>query len=327
MSNAVFTEEKIKSICDSVTDIDEVEALRLKYRSKSRKHLFISLAIVAIIAPVAIFTADPIISLIAIVFVIVLVGILWTTMVLPAHKKLKTMFQDKLIRNYIGAVLDNSQFIPDKHHSLDTYYESMLYTVNVDRENGENYVEGKFDKTELSFSYIHTEYKKVTHTKHGTKTSWYTIFQGVFLCADSNKHFAGKTLILPDTAEKYLGGFGKWLQRQAGNPVGEMVYMENRKFEKDFVVYSTDPVEARYLITPRIQEEIVNIKKILQTDFRLSFINGHIFVAISRGAIFQLKPSLSFTDPATLRYYLKDILELLSLIHQLDLNIRIWTKQ
>ena len=248
-------------------------------------------------------------------------------MVAPVFKKLKSMFQTNLIRSYVSALLADSQFDPQRRHSLTDYYESMLYTINVDRESGENFVAGRFDKTDLSFSYLHTEYKQVTRTRNGTKTSWHTIFRGVFMRADSNKHFSGKTLVLPDTAEKYLGGFGKWLQRQAGNPVGELVYMENRSFEKQFVVYSTDPVEARYLITPKIQEAIVAIKKALPGDFRLSFINEHIFLAISRGAIFQLKPSLSFADPATLRYYLNDILQLLSLIQQLDLNIRIWTKE
>ena len=326
MPNTIFTEEKIKSVCDTVPDIDKIEASRLKYRRQSRKHLAISLVTVAVAVAVALYVAEGLVVFIAVIATLVIVGILWWTMVSSAFGELKKMFHE-LIRQYVGALLHDSQYIPDMHHSLDEYYESMLYTINVDRESGENYVSGKFDKTELSFSYMHTEYKMETHTKRGTKTTWHTIFRGVFMCADCNKNFEGKTLVLPDTAEKYLGGFGKWLQRQAGNPVGQMVYMENRKFEKEFVVYSTDPVEARYLITPRIQEEILNIKKILNTDFRLSFVNGHIFTAISRDAIFRLKSSLSFTDPDTLKHYLKDILKLLTLIHLLDLNIRIWTKR
>jgi hypothetical protein len=327
MSNTVFTEEKIRSICDAVPDIDKIEAQRLEYRKQSRKHLLISLALAALaVAAMMLFAGGP-----AVLFVlaggVILITVLWAVMVNSAFRKLKAMFQDNLIRNYIAALLDNSQFVPDRHHSMNVYYESMLYPVQVDREGGANYVEGKFDKTALSFSYMHTEYKTVTHTKHGTRTTWHTIFKGVFMRADSNKNFAGQTLVLPDTAEKYLGGFGKWLQRQAGNPVGQMVYMENRKFEKQFAVYSTDPVEARYLITPKIQEAMLDIQQALKTDFRLSFINGSIFIAISRDNLFRLRPSLSFTDPATLRYYLRDILELLTLVHLLDLNIRIWTKQ
>jgi hypothetical protein len=182
-----------------------------------------------------------------------------------------------------------------------------------------------FDSTDVSFSYMHTEYKQVEHTKNGTKTTWHTIFKGIFVCADSNKKFSGKTLILPDTAEKYLGGFGKWLQKKTGGGAGEMVYMENVKFEKEFVVYSTDPVEARYLITPKIQEQIYSLKKLLKRDLRLSFVNNNVYIAISRDNIFQLDTPLSFTDNKTLKYYMRDIVELLTLIHLLDLNIRIWS--
>lgn len=327
MSNTVFTEEKIRSICDAVPDVDKIEELRLKYRRRSKRHLLLSLPVVAVFVVVAVLFAEPVAVFIAAAVAVIIIGIHWAVMVSPTFRQLKSMFQENLIRNYLRALLQDSQFMPNHHHSLETYYESMLYPVNVDRESGANYVEGVFDKTALSFSYMHTEYKRVTQSKHGTKTTWHTIFQGVFMCADSNKHFAGRTLVLPDTAEKYLGGFGKWLQRKAGNPVGQMVYMENRKFEKEFAVYSTDPVEARYLITPKIQEEIVNMKNILKTGFRLSFINGNIFIAINRDNLFRLRPALSFTEPATLRYYLRDILELLTLIHLLDLNIRIWTKR
>jgi hypothetical protein len=51
-----------------------------------------------------------------------------------------------------------------------------------------------------------------------------------------------------------------------------------------------------------------------------------VFVAISRSKIFELDTSLSFTAPETLRYYMNDIAELLTLVHLLDLNIRIWGK-
>jgi hypothetical protein len=83
-------------------------------------------------------------------------------------------------------------------------------------------------------------------------------------------------------------------------------------------------VEARYLITPKIQEQIYSLKKLLRKDLRLSFVNNNVYIAISRDNIFQLDTSLSFTDNKTLKYYMRDIVELLTLIHLLDLNIRIW---
>jgi hypothetical protein len=229
-------------------------------------------------------------------------------------------------------LLPGAEYDSTKCHSRSVYEHSLLYATGVDRYRGNNYVAGKLDKTALSFSFLHTEYKTETYDSKTktTRTTWHTIFQGVFMQMDSNKNFAGKTLVYPDTAEKYLGGFGKWLQKNTGSGisgVGKMVYMENVKFEKAFVVYSTDPVEARYLITPKIQEQILAMKHLLKKDLRLSFVNNSIYIAINRDNIFKLNDKLSFKEPETLRYYMRDLIELLTLIHLLDLNIRIWGRE
>jgi hypothetical protein len=329
----IISENKINSICGSIPDIEEMENLRLKFRQ--RKKTFAMVSVIAIIVLIIIFLsvyhAFIIVSggeIVMIVAAIVFLGLLIFNAVYisPLFRKLRLRFNKSIIAHYIQSIMPGARYEPEKYHSLQTYYDSLLFMIDVDRHNGANYVHGMFDKTDVSFSYMHTEYKQVSHTKNGTKTTWHTIFKGIFMCADSNKRFAGKTLVLPDTAEKYLGGFGKWLQKKAGNSVGEMVYMENVNFEKEFVVYSTDPVEARYLITPKIQEQIFNMKKLLKKDLRLSFVNDNVFIAINRENIFQLNTSLSFTNADTLKYYMKDIIELLTLIHSLDLNIRIWGK-
>jgi hypothetical protein len=326
--NDIISEEKIKSILESIPEIEEMEALRLNVRKRKKTFIWVSLIVVLLlIGVIMIFRETENIEIIMMISLIVtVVGLLIFNLIYfrPQSQKLKSRFQENIVKHYIQSILPGSQYNPSEYHSLSAYYESLLFMISVDRDKGGNYVKGIFDKTEISFSYMHTEYKEVTYTKNGKKTTWHTIFSGIFMVADSNKNFAGKTLILPDTAEKYLGGFGKWLQKQAGNPVGELVYMENVKFEKEFAVYSTDPVEARYLITPKIQEQIFNMKKLLRKDLRLSFVNNHVYLAISRNDIFVLKTSLSFTDEKTLRYYMKDIIELLTLIQLLDLNVRIW---
>jgi hypothetical protein len=324
----ILSEEKINSICGSIPDIGEMENLRLKVKKRKKKFTLISITviIVMILIFIALHQYAGKFAVIAIIVVLLVLSIFYMTYISPPLNKLKAHFNKNIIEHYIQSIMPGAQYEPEKYHPLQTYYESLLFMIDVDRHSGANYVHGLFDKTDVSFSYMHTEYKQVTHTKNGTKTTWHTIFKGIFLCADSNKRFAGKTLVLPDTAEKYLGGFGKWLQKKAGNTVGEMIYMEDVRFEKEFVVYSTDPVEARYLITPKIQEQIFNMKKLLKKDLRLSFVNNNVFIAVSRDNIFQLNTSLSFTDNKTLRYYMNDIVELLTLIHLLDLNIRIWGK-
>ncbi|MDR1887468.1 MAG: DUF3137 domain-containing protein [Prevotellaceae bacterium] len=326
--NSILSEEKINSICGSIPDIEKMENLRLEVKRRARIRTWYLVGGILLLAGIFMIfskSADRgMIMTVGLIVLMVLSAIVHFAWVHPPLKKLRLLFNKNIITHYITSIMPGAKYAPEKYHPLSIYYESRLFMIDADRYSGANYVEGMFDKTKLSFSYMHTEYKQVTRTKKGTETTWHTIFKGIFMCADSNKNFAGTTLVLPDTAEKYLGGFGKWLQKQAGSPVGEMVYMENVKFEKEFVVYSTDPVEARYLITPKIQEQIHDMKTLLKNDVRLSFVNNHVFIAISRSDIFTLNTSLPFTDPKTLRYYMKDIIELLTLVHLLDLNIRIW---
>ena len=66
---------------------------------------------------------------------------------------------------------------------------------------------------------------------------------------DFNKHFNVKTYVLTDTAEKMFGFLGKKLQSMNSSR-DDLVYLENPDFEKQFVVYSSDQIEARYILSP-----------------------------------------------------------------------------
>ena len=69
--------------------------------------------------------------------------------------------------------------------------------------------------------------------------------------ADFNKNFQGRTIILPDFAQNAFGDFiGSWLQSK-NQAREELVKMDNPDFEKEFVVYSNDQIEARYILSTR----------------------------------------------------------------------------
>jgi len=326
-NNEFYTEEQISSICDNIPDLEQLEQLRLLVQLRKRNYIFISFIAGLLLVAGFFVSSDPIFIIIGIIVYLIGIAIFWFVYNQPNLSKLKTQFKEKIIQNYILALIPGAKYSPNGCFPLSSYHQSLLFQERVDRHYGENYVEGVCEKTDVSFSYLHTEYKEVTYTKNGQKTTWVTIFQGVFMRTDSNKNFSGQTFVLPDTAEKIFGRLGKWMQKNSFNQVGKMVYMENVKFEKEFVVYTTDPVEARYLLTPKIQEQILHMKKFLKAPVRMSFVNNHVFIAITRGKIFKMDTSLPFTSNKTLRYYLQDIIELLSLVHILDLNTRIWGKE
>jgi len=75
-----------------------------------------------------------------------------------------------------------------------------------------------------------------------------TIFSGLFFHSDFHKHFSGRTFVVPDRSEQLLGRWARKLQNLSRNE--PLIEMENTDFERAFAVHSTDPIEARYILTP-----------------------------------------------------------------------------
>ena len=98
-----------------------------------------------------------------------------------------------------------------------------------------------------------------------------------------NKKFHGKTFVLPDNTETKFGALvGNWLQSKTSSK-GELVKMDNHKFEQEFVVFSSDQIEARYILTPSMMERLLEFKRKCIHPFSISFIDDCIHIAIDTG--------------------------------------------
>ena len=138
------------------------------------------------------------------------------------------------------------------------YWQSDLFRLPYDRYSGDDLISGVIDRTDFRCSELHTEYKEVTYRDGKRHETWVTIFRGLFFHADFNKHINGNTYIEPDNAERLFGSWGRKLQ---GSNKGKLVKLEDPEFEKLFVVFSTDQVEARYILTPAIMHALVELRK------------------------------------------------------------------
>ena len=135
--------------------------------------------------------------------------------------------------------------------------------------------------------------------------------------ADFNKHFNGLTRVVE-------GGDGFFEKLFAGK---SKVSLENPTFEKIFNTYSNDQAEARYILTPKMMEQILLIKEKWNSSVALSFRDNHVFIAIT--SYYNLfEPNMKQTfDLAHVDRIFEEIDSCLELIDILDLNTRIWTKR
>jgi len=244
-------------------------------------------------------------------------------------KEVKRRIKQAVISEVVQGINPSMRFNAAGYISYDDFCTTQLFR-RPDRYNGEDLITGIHGKTQFKLSEIHAEERRTTRDSNGnTRTSYHTIFRGFMLIADFNKHFHGQTFVLPDNIEKF--GFSwltKGLQKWSGR--GELVYLENVEFEREFVVYSTDQVEARYILTPTLMEAILQLKRDFDAPIHISFVDSHVCIAVQWSQEF-LEPDIYDNKPLRQSDWLANLVDEiylgLDIIEQLDLNTRIWTKE
>jgi hypothetical protein len=204
---------------------------------------------------------------------------------------------------------------------------SQLFNKEPDRYRSEDQVSGFAGKTRFSFSELHAEYKTVTQTKNGRQEHWHTILKGIVFCADFNKHFNGETVIRPKDMGAALGAWISKAMPIFSSSGKELIQLESLEFDSEFVTYSTDQVEARYILTPAMMERICQLNKRCSYTISLSFIDSCVFIAFPLNKdYFEPPVHKSLLDPDFLNEDTEVIRFMYGIIKDLDLNTRIWTK-
>lgn len=242
-----------------------------------------------------------------------------------ANFKYRVEYKEQVVSKVVQLINPEYEYNPDKHISLKQFNSGKLLSNLPNACKGDDYVCGIIDKTFFEFCEFVAQSEYTSTDKDGKKKkNVITLFQGMFFSIDFNKHLQGETYIVPDNAERLLGKFGQQFQSDSR---GELVKLENIEFEKHFAVFSTNQVEARYILTPTMMEALVNIRNHIGRSFYMSFIGENVYCGIEFSKpLFEptIKKPVSFTDVA-LMYTLFTLIELI--IKEMNLNTRIWTKK
>ncbi len=234
-------------------------------------------------------------------------------------------FKDKIIHPLIQQIDKSLQYSKNLCISQTHFRDSKLFKKSIDRYSGNDLVKGKIDDVKLKFSDIHAEYE--SRDSKG-RSSWHTIFQGLFIMAEFNKDFKAKTTVLPDTAEKHFGKLiGGWLQSKNMNR-NDLVKMDNPEFEKHFVVYSNDQIEARYILTHAMMKRLLDFKKRSSVPLYVSFSNRQIYLALEYNKdLFEPTIFTSLLEYSLIKEYITTLQLATGIIHELKLNEKLWSKQ
>lgn len=318
------TTEELQALYDSKLK-PALESMEGERKSLLMQYAFSILGIIITIIMI-IFFAEKMLALIFIGIALIGICIYFMYKASVKQKGYRAKYKENVVKEIINLINPDWDYNSEGRISERDYRDSLLFKTMYDRYKGDDLVKGVIEKTEFEFSELHTEYKTYTTKDGKTEEKWHTIFKGLFAHADFNKEIKGKTFVFPDSAEKM---FGKWGQNlQGDSSKGKLIKMENQEFEKLFVVHGSDQVESRYVLTPTMMEAMVNIKKkYAKRNMYFSFIGSRVYVALSFNKdLFEpriMKSGVRFEDMAQMNEQFSLIQ---TIIHEMNLNTRIWTK-
>lgn len=235
----------------------------------------------------------------------------------------RAFFRTVIIPELFHEAMPKLKYIPDMGIGRNRFASFELFP-DFDRFSSEDKLTGKIGQTKFTAAEVHIE------KKHKDKDSTYytTIFRGVVFIADFNKELSSRTVVLPDVAERCFGKlFGNFLQKMNFGK-GSLVKLENLEFEKIFAVYSHDQIEARYILTPKMMEQLVKLRNEGRKNIRLLFENDHVVIAFPKPCGWLEPPTFGrLHKMQVLENILLELITVISIVEELDLNTRIWTKR
>lgn len=248
------------------------------------------------------------------IVIVVISVIIFITCINNKSKIFSFFYKEEVVDEIIHAFCPNATYSPNDGVGEELFRNSGLFT-SPDRYHAEDLIEGCLDKTSFICSEVHAEERRARSTKNGVQYYWEDIFKGFLFIADFHKEFQGETTLLRNSLFKVKMGASR-------------VKMENPDFEKVFDVFSTNQIEARYLITPSMMERMLKLDSNFKKGITISFRNSTILVAIPDSKNrFEADVWSSLNDMSILKSDFAVLQSLLDIVDELNLNTRIWSKE
>ena len=311
-------------------DLEKLETRRLTVKKKLTQAIVVFTALNLVFLFVAgKFSLNGIFSLMFLVFSGIIIFFGWY---IKYYREYHSGFKDAIIPRIVAFVDQRLGYVKTGMVAKEDFVASHLFNDRPGEYHGDDLVSGTLGETAIRFSEVHA--KRVDIIRQGTSSSSSgqrtkrritPIFNGLFFVADFNKSFKGTTVVLPDTAQKLFGDLGQALQAfNVQN--GQLIKLEDPEFEKRFVVYGQDQVEARYVLSTSLMHRMVAFQTRTAKKMRISFSESKLFVAIPfETELFEPKIRQSLLNIDHIQEYYDNLKLVVDIVEELNLNTRIWT--
>jgi hypothetical protein len=152
------------------------------------------------------------------------------------------------------------------------HYKSMKLIPSHDKSSFEDRLSGTYEQVDMDFLEAHLQ----EWQQSGKSRRLVTVFRGALISVSFPKPFNGRTRVNTDRTR--LGNFF------AGTfSADDRVRLEDPVFEDKFEVYSSDQVEARYILTPDFMERFLRLNAKLGGKLQAGFEHNQMLISCHGG--------------------------------------------
>jgi hypothetical protein len=236
------------------------------------------------------------------------VGGTWAFVQYPIVKQQKDMKQ-KLVNRLCGFFGLEFHMVPTRDPIPELRRLGLVPSHN--RDGREDQVCGTYAGVTLEMTDLHL--REVSGS--GKDKRDVTVYRGPAFKFSFPKRFDGTTLIKADGSL-----IGNWLN-SFGMGDKQRVRLEDPEFEKQFEVYGTDQVEARYLLTPAFMQHMITLRQSLGDRMQAAFAGESLYIVANNNQDrFEVSGYSGSAINAQLDKFVDDIGILFRIIETLNLQ-------
>jgi len=246
-------------------------------------------------------------------------GLQWVKPLWEANKKFKALILPRVAE----CLRPGLKYSSEGSLGSARFREADLFPGNYDFF----YEEDEFRGEAKSVKFGLREVRLIDERGSGKNRKRVKVFEGLCLNLDFPKRFHARTHVAPDRIEGLVGGYVGGLLQDLNKSFHDRkrVQLEHPEFEKQFIVTSTDQQEARYLITPRMMELMMEFRREFGDDVVFSFFDNHLYISFSFPPIHFSLQQLNRLDEVI--FHMEHVLNVVDrVIEILDLDNPIWKR-
>lgn len=248
-------------------EYQELEKKRIKLKNL---HLITGFILVFIILFILFILRNPFIT-----FFILVIGLMLRAFIISKpEREYSLKYKDFFVKQSLSSIFTNLSYEPEKGIG-----KSLISSTNMmymgDRYSSNDLISGQYKDTSFVQADVHIEEEhQYTDSDGHTHTEYVTIFRGRWMLFEFNKTFkANLQVCQKGFGNNKIGGFLSKNRLQK-------VELESQEFNKRFNVYATEPIDAFYVLTPKMMERVINLDEKNSGKILLCFVNNCLHVGL-----------------------------------------------